>query len=418
MGKRLLSRIALRNYRSIAVCDVSPGPLTFLIGPNGAGKSNFLDALRFVADSLRLTMEHAIRARGGINQIRRRSNGHPASFAIRLEFDLDDRRGHLAVEIAARGDGGYRIRREECSVEESGGAVSHYALEDCVVRSSNIYRPPAPVPNQLYLMRASSVDVFRPVNDALSSMGFYNLNPDAMRSLRLPDMGDLLQRDARNIASVLLQLAVRSPTHKRTIERYLGAIARGIVGVNARRFGPEEGLEFVQSVDGAAHPWRFHSVGMSDGTLRALGVLTALFQRADASDNPHLVGIEEPEIALHPSALGALLDSFRDASQNAQVLVTTHSPELLDDKDLTDNELLAVAATNGRGRVGPIDEAGRNTLRQRLCTPGELLRMGQIRPDPRIFEVKTRKSRLFGEAVRAGSRIPVDAPSDRRRVPS
>ena len=45
---RLVTRIALRNYKSIAACDVQLAPLSFLVGPNGCGKSNFLDALRFV----------------------------------------------------------------------------------------------------------------------------------------------------------------------------------------------------------------------------------------------------------------------------------------------------------------------------------------------------------------------------------
>lgn len=41
-----IKRVVLKNYKSVAVCSVELGPLTFLVGPNGAGKSNFLDALR------------------------------------------------------------------------------------------------------------------------------------------------------------------------------------------------------------------------------------------------------------------------------------------------------------------------------------------------------------------------------------
>src|SRR3954468_7995627 len=61
-----LRRVVLSNYRSIAACDVRLGPLRFLVGPNGSGKSNFLDALRFVADSLQTSVDHALRERGGI----------------------------------------------------------------------------------------------------------------------------------------------------------------------------------------------------------------------------------------------------------------------------------------------------------------------------------------------------------------
>lgn len=68
--RRLLTRVVLRNYKSIAACDVSPAQLTFLVGPNGSGKSNFLDALRFVADAVRFSLDHALRDRGGRGTVR------------------------------------------------------------------------------------------------------------------------------------------------------------------------------------------------------------------------------------------------------------------------------------------------------------------------------------------------------------
>src|SRR6266566_1932625 len=84
----LVSRVVLQNYRSIAQCGVGLGALTVLIGPNGSGKSNFLDGLRFVADALRTSLDHALRDRGGINEVRRRSSGHPNHFGVRLDLQL------------------------------------------------------------------------------------------------------------------------------------------------------------------------------------------------------------------------------------------------------------------------------------------------------------------------------------------
>ena len=69
MNRRLPTRVTLRNYKSIAACDVSPAPLSFLVGPNGSGKSNFLDALRFVADALRSSLGDALSERGGIGGV-------------------------------------------------------------------------------------------------------------------------------------------------------------------------------------------------------------------------------------------------------------------------------------------------------------------------------------------------------------
>ena len=68
-----LSRIVLRNYKSIALCDVKLGPLTYLVGANGSGKSNFLDALHLVRDALAGSLENALNERGGLSEVRRRS---------------------------------------------------------------------------------------------------------------------------------------------------------------------------------------------------------------------------------------------------------------------------------------------------------------------------------------------------------
>ncbi len=111
-----------------------------------------------------------------------------------------------------------------------------------------------------------------------------------------------------------------------------------------------------------------------------------------------LVGIEEPEIALHPAAAGVLRDSLRDASRKTQVLVTSHSPDLLDDPDIRDEQILPVIAEHGETRIAPLDEAGRNAIRDRLYTPGELLRLDQLRPeDPGEREVVSTPSPLAGE---------------------
>src|SRR3954447_5501491 len=112
-----LTRVVVSNYRSIEACDVRLGPLTYLVGPNGSGKSNFLDALRFVADALRTSLDHALRDRGGIKEVRRRSGGHPTNFGLRLEFALPTgETGHYGFRIGAREQGGYEVQDEVCAV--------------------------------------------------------------------------------------------------------------------------------------------------------------------------------------------------------------------------------------------------------------------------------------------------------------
>ena len=159
------------------------------------------------------------------------------------------------------------------------------------------------------MVNASGLKEFRPVYEAFSRMGFYSLNLDKIKDLQAPDPGDLLTRDGSNLASVFKQL---SPSVKGRIKEYLAAIVPSVDKIEARKYGPKEALVFTQNVTRSEDPQRFLANNMSDGTLRALGILVALFQgNYDPKKRVLLVGIEEPESALHPAAAGVLLDALR-----------------------------------------------------------------------------------------------------------
>jgi len=373
-----LQRVRLKNYRSIGGCDVVLGPLTFLVGPNGSGKSNFLDALRFVADALNQSLDHAIRDRGGIGEVRRRSSGHPTHFGIRLDFGAARLAGHYAFEIGAGANGTWTVKREECFAAQAG---VEFVVEDGVVTTFSPRLGPAPAASsdRLFLSIASGHAPLRPVYEALSRMGFYNLNPNAMRELQPPDAGHLLKRDGSNVASVVARLE-GVPAQKQRLVDYLAKVAPGVVGVEHVALGPRETVGFRQQVHGARDAWRFLAQNMSDGTVRALGILLALHQTGNGAPIP-LVGIEEPETALHPAAAGVLLDALRDAATRMQVVTTSHSADLLDDKDVPDEAILAVVADGNETHLGRLNQAGREVLRDRLYTAGELLRMNRLEPD-------------------------------------
>lgn len=370
-----ITRVRLRNYRSIAGCDVRLEPLTILVGPNGSGKSNFVDALRLTAESLRGSLDHALRERSGLAEVRRKSHGHPNHFGVRLDFHLDGSPGFFAFEVAARAGGAYEIQHEAC---EWGGARYE-------VKSGDIMRPPGSVSppasaDRLYLVNAAGLPAFRPVFDALSTMGFYNISPTKIRELQAPDPGELLDREGTNLASVLDRLGRANPVVKQRIEEYLARVVPGIEGMGPIHVGHMETIEFRQRVVGAKEPWRFPAINMSDGTLRALAVLTALFQFGERK-TARLIGIEEPETALHPAAAGLLLDCLREGARERQVVITTHSPDLLDSDTLAAEQLLAVSAVEGKTTIGPVDAPSRQALRDSLYRAGELLRLGQLEPD-------------------------------------
>ena len=279
----MITRVALRNFKSIEACDVSLEPLTILVGPNGAGKSNFLDALRFTGQALRFSLDHALRERGGINEVRRRSRGHPNHFGVRLDFRLPEATGWYAFEVGARPKGRYSVRKEDCVTSSADGEGGFFRVENGTVTSSFRHPPGAGV-DRLYLMQVAGYPAFRPIYDALAGMGCYNFHPEQIRELQAPDPGDLLKSDGSNLASVLSSLKLRSPESAARMGEYLGKVVPGTVGVESKVVGPKLTLEFRQQVAGDTHPWRFLADNVSDGTLRVLGMLVARERVAHQSD--------------------------------------------------------------------------------------------------------------------------------------
>ena len=392
-----LKRVSLRNYKSIAHCDVHLSPLTYLVGPNGSGKSNFLDALHLVRDALSGSLDNAMNERGGLSEVRRRSSGHPTHFGIRLEFALPEgTEGRYAFTVGALPSGGYEVQKEELSIGGEGHGP-YFLLEKGRLVKSSEGTFPAVTSDRLALMSASGLAAFRPAYDALTGMGFYNLNPKLIRELQKPQDGRLLKQAGENIASVIGHLARTNPDAIRIIEEYLHIVVPTVHGVEREAVGPMESLAFKQDTAGAKNPWRFFAQNMSDGTLRALGVLTALFQ-GNGDHGPTLIGIEEPETALHPGASAALREALVRASERTQVVVTSHSPDLLDDMGIDPETVLIVASEEGVTRILPLGEGSRKAMRDHLCSAGELLRLSQLNPDPApVSPPATRQAELFGE---------------------
>lgn len=375
-----LTHVRLRNYKSIATCDLEVGPLVILVGPNGAGKSNYLDALRFVADALRGSLAGVIEERGGFGEIRHRGKHVARSLALVLGFRLSAGEGWYGFRLERRGDG-YVVEREFCQVETEHKKRTFSVVEG-EVEAGPRAKPPADA-TELYLARVGRISPFDAVFQHLSTMAFCNPNVDRIRSLQPPDDGRLLRRDGSNLASVLRRLDATAPEWKEAVDDYLHAVAPQLASVEPRRLGPMVTLQFLQSTPGGkgetAKQRKFLAQNMSDGTLRGLAVLVALLQ-AGGDSRASLVGIEEPELALHPGALGAVMDAILEASESTQTFVTTHSVELLDNEELPHRSVFPVELSAGESRIGSLDDACVEAINGGDFTVGELLTMGQAAP--------------------------------------
>jgi predicted ATPase len=393
----LLTRVSIRNYKSIAQADVQLGAFTILVGRNGSGKSNFLDALHVVTDGLQDSLGFSLRKRGGFNEIRTRGTRENGKIAFRLEISFPDRRLAIyTLEIAGEPFGSVEIHLERLDIlSASGSIIAHYEVKGGKVRDASVPNMPPAFPDRIYLVNAAGFGEFRFVYDFLVAMGFYNIAPEPIRTPQRPDGGGLLRGDGSNIASVIKRLRAAQPETMDRINQYMEVIVPGILGVENEAIQDYETLLFSQKVKG--FPMQFNAARMSDGTLRVLAILVAAAQLSNAKTPVSLVGIEEPEAALHPAAAAALMDALQERASRTQILITSHSPDLLDYEELGTENLLAVTSTEGMTKIAPIDRASLNAIKKHLFTPGELLKLDQLEPDREDLARQEREPLLAGK---------------------
>lgn len=392
------------NFRSIASCDVKLGPLTVLVGPNGSGKTNFLDALRFVRDAVDTTPYQAIKARGGLNEILRRVPAPSGSLRVELDmvlpygplpdqliktfygFEIEEgvRPGRPPVEVAW----------EKCEIQFAGGTRSFSVERGTVVEAgSSFTMNPRITPDRLYLPLAAATPNYEPVLAFLSHQRFYGLRPDVLRQLRPESTFPILGEAGEYLGDVLGELREERPDVKEHLDGYLASIAPSLTSVDRRLAGDYITVEARQSTGPDGAPVVFGPEAMSDGTIRAAGVLAALFQMGVRRRQVTLVAIEEPETALHPAAAGVLFDALTEASQECQVIATTQSDDLLDHDEVDPTVIRAVRSDAGHTRIGRLTPAALRAVNTHQFTAGELMRAGQLQPD-----VDSRQGHHWGAA--------------------
>lgn len=411
-----VSRVRLKNYKSIAECDVPLSPLTVLVGPNGSGKSNFLDALAFLARSLDTTLHTAVDERGGLPEFLRRVPIPTDSFCIDVDTLLlwgrERVSGSYGFEIGRLHGDSFRVVRENCRLEW-GSAVALWERERDTVRDGRMDSPVAFVePDRLYLPVAGSQLAVTETNGeptvgmptpftalarGLAGMNFYNFALEELRQPQPTSAGAVLGSRGEHLADVLGALERSASSHKERLDAYLAAILGSALpgGAHLEQWlaGPADrgGYTIVQLHSKVGtRDYRdlvFGPNAMSDGTIRAAGVLAALFQPATFAGRIPLVGIEEPETALHPAAAGVLYDALSEASTHVQAITASQSADLLDRDDLDASVVRAVTMEQGLTSISEIDAASREIVDKRLYTLGELMRGNQIRPQSASTEL-------------------------------
>ena len=392
--KPFVRQLVLKGFRSIPAARIEFGNPTILVGRNASGKSNIVSAFSFLDDAMSLPLHTVFDRAGGFASVRNRSSGggRPPNLAMRVDFGGRKKHGFYAFEVKADRAQNFSVLREQCVLYER-GERSWFDRKGKRFDSNVDGLHPSINTSSLAFPVIGGAKAFNRVWRALSRMRRYSIEPGKLRRMQEPDAGVALLPDGANAASVLERIESQRRDDFERLSSFLKVIVPNTRGISVNRYGKNLSLEITQKWgESAPKALKFEGFDISDGTLRAIGLLAAVFQRPA----PTLIVVEEPEATIHPGALGAVLDLLREASERMQVIVTTHSPELLVNGDIPDDSILAVVSEHGETKIGPLDQVGRSVLRDRMFTAGELLRMNQLDPDPDRSNLRPNDLELFG----------------------
>jgi predicted ATPase len=196
-----------------------------------------------------------------------------------------------------------------------------------------------------------------------------------MREPGTSDKDEVLAEDGRNWASVIRAM-------RRTLR---GRRALELIGEAMRTVLPSFDDVTVETVGSYLVPTftfvrgkdkiNFDPVQLSDGTLRIFGILLGLYQLPP----PQLLVIEEPEQTVHPAMLGVLADAFSEAAETTQIVVTTHSPHLID--HFGPDQVRVVTVENGMTELARIKKTQVEAVKRRLMTMQEFMSAEGLLPE-------------------------------------
>ncbi|MCB9520291.1 MAG: AAA family ATPase [Myxococcales bacterium] len=315
-----LRDIQITGFGSLADVRLQPGRLTVLIGPNGSGKSNLLRALRMVPLMRTGSLQRFVGEAGGASSLLHYGPKRTQAITVLLEFAQGERRNTYEARL------GFAAGDKLMYLDESVAFQPMPAAETRVTSLGAGHWE-----SELRSAKAGDVTA-RTVNYWISQLTFFHFHDtsmaSALRTHARAEDDQFLRSDGSNLATYLrrMQQSEEDADRKawRRINQLVSRIAPAVkelaptpVNGNAVR------LDWIDDQDE-----RFGAHQLSDGTLRAIALITALAQ--PTAQLPKFMSIDEPELGLHPAAIRLLAELARSVSRHTQVLFATQSTAFLD----------------------------------------------------------------------------------------
>jgi predicted ATPase len=324
--------LQVANWRNFTSFSVDLQQRMFLVGPNASGKSNFLDCFRFLAEIVSVGggFEAAVAKRGGVSMIRSFAARRYPSISLKVTLGNDMIPNEWHYELQFKQDNNRR------PIIES--EVVKYRGKDVLRRPDAGDRDDAERLKQTHLEQVNVNRKFRVVAEFFSSLSYMHIVPQLVRE---PDRSVGKKNDP--FGGDFLEQIARTPkvTRDSRLRKIVDALKVAVPQLQTLELQPD--IRGVPHLRGKYQHWRPNGAWQSedhfsDGTLRLLGLLWAV---AD-SKGPLL--LEEPELSLHPEVVRYIPQMFARVQRRSarQILVSSHSPEILNDSGIGSDEVLAL----------------------------------------------------------------------------
>lgn len=383
-----LRRIQLENFKAVQNSkSIRLTPLTVFIGNNGSGKSSLIEGLLTYQMIIQQGLDFAMNYWRDFDYIRNRAVSHEIlskndpklieSNPIKLKLSYKS----YSLSIALTKSANQLIISEECI--EFGKTAKILRSADGLVSDPIHKKSIGKSPETEVIFKMSRVQEYlrelnqNGIDEQILNWQFLNLNPAIMGNpipMRLSTNQVKLNPDASNLGHYLLDL------YKLDIDAFNGLVETlQYVLPYAKDLQIQETspLELEQRVYLQMTESDFKIPGwlISTGTLRVVALLALLRHPSP----PPLIVIEELENGLDPRTINLLIEEIRSAidSGKTQIIITTHSPYLLDQLHLSQ---IIIVERNDQGEPIFSRPSDRETLENwsKEFTPGQLYTMGQL----------------------------------------